>query len=778
MGWPSGCCSSSSGCSGRDDRPSQSFPDHVDALHRGDPHHVRRPAQPLPRAADRAGDHRHLPRALASHLLALRPRGRRLSVLRGAVARSAARHHLSARRGRHEPPHGAPHLHHHLRGGVGVVDGQGAQPGVLRAPPHPGERRVRRVRVPRPLRPLPLLRDRGASDVSPHRHLGLLRRGASAGHLRVGVPTHRSGDEGIRGDEADPLPPLRVGLHPRRNPRPLRLRGLVLLLPAGAGAGPLFAAAAVLGVPGLLRGLRHPRRHLAAPHVVARRPRVRAHRRLHAARRGAHEARRLRRGAPGHGPLARRHASVDVAGRDDRVREHRLRRAVRDGPGRSQVRDRLLLGLPHGGGDARRRHPHRERPQRLGVPDVRPWDHDRPLLRPRRPSLREGALARDLPHGRLRQHDAGDRHRLHDRRPVLAGPAGDGRLRGGVPHLPRGLAVAVPVVALPGGDRRVPHVDLRPAGDQADLLGSALDRSPLSRPARRAGPGVGGAGDPGLRADPLRGRPGHRPRPRRHRHGAPPDAPGGAAMRAFSLEGGLLVLMLIVFVGGLFGRRDDSRRVGVVSVLGLVALFYWSLRLGPGASYWGGAYVVDELALFAKRLFLGATVIGILGSLTLRAPAFARRATEYYLLMLSSLLGMVVLASARDLILLFVAFELMSIPLYALAGFQKRDGEAVEAALKFFLVGTVSAALIAYGLSFVYGVTRTTLISGIGPGLAGGSPLLILGLVITLAGLGFKIAAFPFHMWVPDTYEAANAPFVEWLSVAPKGCGFIVILRL
>ncbi len=249
-------------------------------------------------------------------------------------------------------------------------------------------------------------------------------------------------------------------------------------------------------------------------------------------------------------------------------------------------------------------------------------------------------------------------------------------------------------------------------------------------------------------------------------------------MRAFSLEAGLLVLMLIVFVGGLFGRRDDSRRVGVVSVLGLVALFYWSLRLGPGASYWGGAYVVDELALFAKRLFLGATVIGILGSLTLRAPAFARRATEYYLIMLSSLLGMLVLASARDLILLFVAFELMSIPLYVLTGFQKRDGEAVEAALKFFLVGTVSSALIAYGLSFVYGVTRTTLISGIGPGLAGGSPLLVLGLVITLAGLGFKIAAFPFHMWVPDTYEAANAPFVAWLSVAPKAAGFVVIFRL
>jgi NADH-quinone oxidoreductase subunit N len=247
---------------------------------------------------------------------------------------------------------------------------------------------------------------------------------------------------------------------------------------------------------------------------------------------------------------------------------------------------------------------------------------------------------------------------------------------------------------------------------------------------------------------------------------------------ALSLEVGVFALMLLVFVGGLFGRCDDTRRVGVISAVGLVTLFYWSLHLGPGASLWGGAFVLDELALFAKRLFLVATVLGMLGSLTLRAPVFVRRATEYYLIMLASLLGMLALASARDLILLFVAFELMSIPLYTLAGFQKREGEAVEAALKFFLVGTVSSALIAYGLSFVYGVTRTTQVAGIGAALAGGSPLLILGLVITLGGLGFKIAAFPFHMWVPDTYEAANAPFVAWLSVAPKAAGFIVIFRL
>jgi NADH-quinone oxidoreductase subunit N len=247
---------------------------------------------------------------------------------------------------------------------------------------------------------------------------------------------------------------------------------------------------------------------------------------------------------------------------------------------------------------------------------------------------------------------------------------------------------------------------------------------------------------------------------------------------AIGLELGVLAVMLLVFFGGLFGRRDDTRRVGVISVLGLVVLLGVALRMEPGATWLGEGFVQDELALFAKRLFLVATALGILGSLTLRAPVFARRATEYYLLMLASLLGMLMLASARDLILLFVAFELMSIPLYALTGFQKSDDMAVEAALKFFLVGTVSSALIAYGLSFVYGIARTTSLPGVAAALSAGSPLMILGLVVALAGLGFKIAAVPFHMWVPDTYEAANAPFVAWLSVAPKAAGFIVIFRL
>jgi len=245
-----------------------------------------------------------------------------------------------------------------------------------------------------------------------------------------------------------------------------------------------------------------------------------------------------------------------------------------------------------------------------------------------------------------------------------------------------------------------------------------------------------------------------------------------------ALEVGLAVLILLVFVAGLAWRGQDKRRLGVLVAIGLAVLLWMSFRVEPGAALFGGTFVQDELAIFSKRLFLLATILGVWASLSLRAPTFARRATEYYVAMLASLLGMLVLASARELILLFVAFELMSIPLYVISGFRKREEEGVEAALKFFLIGTVSSAFIVYGLSFVYGISNTTDLAGVAAALQDGHPLLILGMMLTLGGLGFKIAAFPFHMWVPDTYEAASTPFVAWLSVAPKAAGFVVMFRL
>jgi NADH-quinone oxidoreductase subunit N len=243
------------------------------------------------------------------------------------------------------------------------------------------------------------------------------------------------------------------------------------------------------------------------------------------------------------------------------------------------------------------------------------------------------------------------------------------------------------------------------------------------------------------------------------------------------LETALGALLVAVFVMTLVDP-SRGRATGWIATLGVLLLLGLSMLLAPSGAAMGGMFLQDGLAIFAKRLFLAATFIGLLAGLAGGRDGVVRRAGEYHLLLLTSLLGMLLLASARDLILLFVAFELMSLPLYVLTGFRKRDAAAVEAALKFFLVGSVSSAVMAYGLSFVYGAARTTSLDGVARAMSTGDPLLTLGLLAAFAGFGFKIAAFPFHMWVPDAYEAASTPFVAWLSVTPKAAGFVALFRV
>src|SRR4029453_7729869 len=188
------------------------------------------------------------------------------------------------------------------------------------------------------------------------------------------------------------------------------------------------------------------------------------------------------------------------------------------------------------------------------------------------------------------------------------------------------------VVALPRRDRGLPDFRLRPPRRQADLLGPQEPRSALPAPAGCPGAGVGRPRHPRLHPGALRRGAGHRPRARRHRDGAPsPPSRGASMMGGMGLELGLALLILLVFFTGLLTRGEDKRRVGVLAAVGLVVPF----RAEPGAVLFDGTFVQDELAIFSKRLFLLATVLGVLASLALRAPTFARRATEYYVLMLA-----------------------------------------------------------------------------------------------------------------------------------------------
>jgi NADH-quinone oxidoreductase subunit N len=199
----------------------------------------------------------------------------------------------------------------------------------------------------------------------------------------------------------------------------------------------------------------------------------------------------------------------------------------------------------------------------------------------------------------------------------------------------------------------------------------------------------------------------------------------------------------------------------------------------PARQMLGGAYVVDTYALILKALFLLATYVVILLSNTYVDEGDYYEG-EYYLLLLTSALGMVMMASSRDLVSIFVALEFLSIPAYMLAAWRKRDEKSNEAGVKYYLLGVFASAVMLYGMSLLYGVTRTTVLSGIADSLRlhGVDSAAALGIVFVLVGFAFKVSAVPFHQWAPDTYEGAPTPVTAFLSVASKAAGFVALLTL
>jgi NADH-quinone oxidoreductase subunit N len=193
----------------------------------------------------------------------------------------------------------------------------------------------------------------------------------------------------------------------------------------------------------------------------------------------------------------------------------------------------------------------------------------------------------------------------------------------------------------------------------------------------------------------------------------------------------------------------------------------------------GGAYVVDNFALVMKAMFLVAGYVIVLISTDYVAEGDYYEG-EYYFLLLSSLLGMLIMASARDLISIFIALETLSIPAYLLAGWRKRDTKGNEASLKYYLLGVFASGVMLYGMSLIFGVTGSTLLSKIGTELGNRSsvPIVTVGILFVVIGFAFKISAVPFHTWAPDTYEGAPTPITAFLSVASKGAGFVALLTL
>jgi NADH-quinone oxidoreductase subunit N len=242
-------------------------------------------------------------------------------------------------------------------------------------------------------------------------------------------------------------------------------------------------------------------------------------------------------------------------------------------------------------------------------------------------------------------------------------------------------------------------------------------------------------------------------------------------------------VLCLVLVADLLLPDDRRGVLPSLAGLGLLGALIPVLTLavdGADRTMFGGAYAVDNFALVLKALFLVAGYVTVLLSTNYIAEGDYAEG-EYYFLLLSSILGMTVMASARDLITIFVALEMLSIPAYLLAGWRKHDRKGNEAGVKYYLMGVFATGVLLYGMSLLYGVAGTTQLAGIAEALAAPGesvPVITLAVVFVVAGFGFKVSAVPFHTWAPDTYEGAPTPITAFLSVSSKAAGFVALLQL
>jgi NADH-quinone oxidoreductase subunit N len=235
--------------------------------------------------------------------------------------------------------------------------------------------------------------------------------------------------------------------------------------------------------------------------------------------------------------------------------------------------------------------------------------------------------------------------------------------------------------------------------------------------------------------------------------------------------------MVLLMLGAYRGQRATSLVTGLAICL-LVLTGVLELMLPGGKlTTFGGSFIVDDFARFLKILAL----IGSVATLVLSTEFLAdpsRRIFEYSILVLLSTLGMMVLISAADLIMLYLGLELMSLALYVVAASNRDNARSTEAGLKYFVLGALSSGMLLYGASLVYGFTGTVSFAGIAAVTKTGSVGIVFGLVFLLAGLCFKISAVPFHMWTPDVYEGAPTPVTAFFASAPKVAAIAVFTRV
>ncbi len=241
----------------------------------------------------------------------------------------------------------------------------------------------------------------------------------------------------------------------------------------------------------------------------------------------------------------------------------------------------------------------------------------------------------------------------------------------------------------------------------------------------------------------------------------------------------LALVGLTILLAGLLIGTNNKNILGYIASAGLIAALCLTIsNISVNETMFYGTITIDALSQFFKIVFISVSLLVTIASI--KYTEGNKNTDEFFTLLLFSTVGMMVVASANDLITLFVGFELASLSTYVLAGFEKNNPKSIEAAMKYFIIGSLSSALMLFGISFVYGMTGTTSIPGIAEnaGALAASPIGLIAVVMLIAGFGFKMALVPFHMWAPDTYQGAPTVVSALLAAGSKKMGFVAAFRV
>ena len=247
------------------------------------------------------------------------------------------------------------------------------------------------------------------------------------------------------------------------------------------------------------------------------------------------------------------------------------------------------------------------------------------------------------------------------------------------------------------------------------------------------------------------------------------------------LEIAVVILGLGILLADLWTPAPEKRKLGYLAAIALGVILICSFKLGaPNTQYaFGGMYALDDLALFFKRFFLLTAIIVLVMSVEF-ADRIEAGISEYYALILFALAGMMFAASANDFSLLFVSVELITVTFYILTSFQRGRLGSLEAGVKYLILGALSSAFMVYGIALIFGTTGKLNFGEIAAVTAqfAGNKVFLLGILLVLVGIGFKIAVFPVQMWAPDVYQGSPTPTTAFLAVGSKAAGFALLLRV